>query len=271
MVRGARLRLCACGRARLGPLRRRIRIHGCHRAGGLRRADRLDRTATLVQRPRRRHRPVLLRHGAMADGDAQPARPRLHRALRRAGRPVSLLQLSRRHLLQLPFILVRQPARRQPASPRRRCGPSADALRSRRRHHRAHARRRLVARALRVRTARRDQGAGALDRALGQDGSAPARQHPRLRRSQSAQEARRHRRQERARGASPVRSGRIPPARSCCRSTIGTSREWTTDSWTARRCACSSAAPTSGARSRNGRSHARNTCAISCARGPPAA
>ena len=119
------------------------------RAGGLRRADRLDRTATLVQRPRRRHRPVLLRHGAMADGDTQPARPRLHRALRRAGRPVPLLELSRRHFLQLPFVLVRQPARRQPASPRRRRGASADALRSGRRHHRAHARRRLVARALR--------------------------------------------------------------------------------------------------------------------------
>ena len=59
--------------------------------------------AALVQRPRRRHRPVLLRDGAMADGDAQPARPRLHRALRRAGRPVPLLELSRRHFLQLPF------------------------------------------------------------------------------------------------------------------------------------------------------------------------
>ena len=150
--------------------------------------------ATLVQRPRRRHRPVLLRHGAMADGDAQPARPRLHRALRRARRPVPLLQLSRRHFLRLPFVLVRQPARRQSASPRRCRGAPADASRSRRRHHRAHARRRLVARALRLRTARADQGAGAVDRALGQDGPAPARQHPRLRGSAGAQEARRHRR-----------------------------------------------------------------------------
>ena len=211
MVCGTRLRLCACGRARLGALRRRIRIHGCRRAGGLCRADRLDRATTLVQRPRRRHRPVLLRHGAMADGDARPARPRLHRALRRARRPVPLLQLSRRHFLRLPFVLVRQPARRQSTSPRRCRGAPADASRSGRRHHRAHPRRRLVARALRLRKARADQGAGAVDRALGQDGPAPARQHPRLRGSEGAQEARRHRRQERARGAPPIRSGRIPP------------------------------------------------------------
>ena len=56
-------------------------LHGAERAAGLCRADRLDRQAGLVQRPGRRHRPVVLRHGAMADGDAQPARPRLHRAL----------------------------------------------------------------------------------------------------------------------------------------------------------------------------------------------
>ena len=37
--------------------------------------------AAVVQRPGRRHRPVLLRDGAMADGDLQPAGPRLHRAL----------------------------------------------------------------------------------------------------------------------------------------------------------------------------------------------
>ena len=34
-----------------------------------RRADRLDHQAGLEQRPRRRHRPVVLRDGAMADGD----------------------------------------------------------------------------------------------------------------------------------------------------------------------------------------------------------
>ena len=37
--------------------------------------------AAVVQRPGRRHRPVLLRHGAVADGDLQPAGPRLHRAV----------------------------------------------------------------------------------------------------------------------------------------------------------------------------------------------
>ncbi len=51
------------------------------RAAGLCRADRLDRPAAVVQRPRRRHRAVLLRDGAMADGDVESARPRLHRAL----------------------------------------------------------------------------------------------------------------------------------------------------------------------------------------------
>ena len=65
--------------------------------------------------------------------------------------------------------------------PAGRTGRAADALRSRRRHHRAHARRRLLARALALLAARRHQGAGALDRALGQDGAASARQHPRLR------------------------------------------------------------------------------------------
>ena len=149
------LRLCARRRARLRPVRRRIRVHGSHRAGGLRRADRLDRKPALVQRPGRRHRAILLRHGAMADGDDEPARPRLHRALRRARRSVPLLELSRRDFLQLPLVLVREPARRQSASSRRCKRPAADALRSRRRDHRAHALRRLVARALAVRAARR--------------------------------------------------------------------------------------------------------------------
>ena len=147
---------------------------------GLCRADRLDRATTLVQRPRRRHRPVLLRHGAMADGDAQSARPRLHRALRRARRPVPLLQLSRRHFLRLPFVLVRQPARRQSASPRRCRGPPADALDL----VGAITEHTLYDDWWRERSAferlGRDQGAGAVDRALGQDGPAPARQHPRL-------------------------------------------------------------------------------------------
>ena len=51
------------------------------RAAGLCRADRLDHPADLVQRQGRRHRTVLLRDGAVADGDAQPAWSRLHRAL----------------------------------------------------------------------------------------------------------------------------------------------------------------------------------------------
>ena len=54
---------------------------GRQRAAGLSRTDCLDRAAGMVQRPGRRHRPVLLRHGAVADGDLQPAGPRLYRAV----------------------------------------------------------------------------------------------------------------------------------------------------------------------------------------------
>ena len=48
----------------------------------------------------------------------EPAGARLHRALRRPGRSVPRLELSRRHLLQLPLGLVHVAARRQPAPPR---------------------------------------------------------------------------------------------------------------------------------------------------------
>ena len=120
----AGLRLCPRRRARRGPLRGRVRVHGTERAAGLCRADRLDHRAGLEQRPRRRHRPVVLRDGAMADGDHEPAGAGLHRALRRPGRPVSLLELPRRHLLQLPLGLVHLAARRQSAPPRRPARPA---------------------------------------------------------------------------------------------------------------------------------------------------
>ena len=204
------LRLCPRRRARLRPFRRRIRVHGAQRAAGLSRADRLDHQAGLEQRPRRRHRPVVLRDGAMADGDLQPAGARLHRALRRPRRSVSRLELPRRHLLQLPLGLVHEPARRQPAPPGRPARPAADDVRSRRRHHRPLARRRILARALALLAARQDQVPGAVDRALGQDGPAPARQHPRLRGGQGAEEARGHRRAQHVRSAPDVRPGRIP-------------------------------------------------------------
>ena len=139
----------------------------------------------------------------------EPAGARLHRALRRPGRPVSRLELPRRHLLQLPLGLVHVAARRQPAPPGRPARPAADEIRSRRRHHRPPARRRILARALALLAARPDQVPGAVDRALGQDGPAPARQHPRLRGGQGAEEARGHRRAQHVRSAPDVRPGRI--------------------------------------------------------------
>jgi predicted acyl esterase len=69
--------------------------------------------------------------------------------------------------------------------------------------------------------------------------------------------------------SSSTRSNSI--AASCCRSTSSTSKASTTDSCRARRFACSSAAPRSGARSRNGRSRARATFPTTCARALPAA
>ena len=74
----------------------------------------------LVQRPDRRHWPVVLRDGAVADGDLRPARPRLHHSLRRTGRSVPLLELPRRNFLLLPLGLVHVAARRQHAPPGRR-------------------------------------------------------------------------------------------------------------------------------------------------------
>ena len=102
------------------------------------------------------------------------------------------------------------PARRQPASPRRQARPAADEVRSGRRDHQPPARRRVLARALAVLAARQDQVSGAVDRPLGQDGPASARQHPRLRGGQGAEEARRHRRAQHLRSAQDVRPGRIP-------------------------------------------------------------
>ena len=65
-------------------------------------------------------------------------------------------------------------------------------------------------RALAVLAARQDQVSGAVDRPLGQDGTAPARQHHRLRGGQGAEEARRHRRAQYVRSAQDVRPGGIP-------------------------------------------------------------
>ena len=105
--------------------------------------------------------------------------------------------------------LVHVAARRQSAPPRRPARPAADEIRSGRRHHRPSARRRILASAFALLAARQDQVPGAVDRTLGQDGSAPARQHPRLRGGQSAEEARGHRRPQHLRSAPDVRPGRI--------------------------------------------------------------
>ena len=75
--------------------------------------DYLELIAWIVKQPwcngrDRRHRPVVLRDGAMADGDLRPAGARLHRAVRRAGRSVPRLELSRRHLLLVPLGLVHE-------------------------------------------------------------------------------------------------------------------------------------------------------------------
>ena len=107
--------------------------------------DYLELIAWIVKQPwcygqSWRHRPILLRHGAMADGDLQPARSRLHRALRRPRRPVSRLELSRRHLLLVSLGLVHVAARRQPAPARRQARPAADEIRSGRRDHQSSAR-----------------------------------------------------------------------------------------------------------------------------------
>ena len=67
--------------------------------------------------------------------------------------------------------------------------------------------------ALALLAARQDQVPGAVSRALGQDGPASARQYPRLRGGQGAEEARRHRRAQYFRGAPHVRPGRIPRKR----------------------------------------------------------
>ena len=81
MVHRAGLRLCARRRARRRPVRGRVQLHGAGRAAGLSRADRLDRQAAVVQRPDRRHRAIVLRDGAVADGDLRAAGARLHRAV----------------------------------------------------------------------------------------------------------------------------------------------------------------------------------------------
>ena len=175
--------------------------------------------AALVQRPRRRHRPVVLRDGAMADGDLQPAGACLHRPLRRARRSVSRFQLSRRDFLFVPLGLVHVAARRQPASPGRRPEPAADEIRSGRRDHRTHARRRILARALAVLAARQDQVPGSFRRPLGQDGAASARQHRGLRgaemRRRSSSSPARATPSKRTRCSTRSSSTR----RSCCRST----------------------------------------------------
>ena len=64
-----------------GQLRGRVRLHGCDEQQDYVELIAWIVTPELVQRPGRRHRPVLLRDGAMADGDLEPARPRLHRAV----------------------------------------------------------------------------------------------------------------------------------------------------------------------------------------------
>ena len=154
---------------------------GAERAAGLCRADRLDHQAGLEQRPRRRHRPVVLRDGAVADGDlrtrrASPAScPTTGWSTSTAARTITAASTA---------ATARSGTRRcapTTAPPGRPARPAADEVRSGRRDHRALARRRVLARALAVLAARQDQVPGAVDRPLGQDGPAPARQHPRLR------------------------------------------------------------------------------------------
>ena len=176
----------------------------------LSRADRLDHQAAVVQRPRRRHRPIVLRDGAVADGDLQPAGARLHRALRRL---VDQYRCSNYHggiycsYRSVWYTTLRADNQHRP---RRPAGPAADEVRPGRRDHRPLARRRVLAGALAVLAARQDQVPGAVDRPLGQDGPAPARQHRRLRGGEGAEEARGHRRAQHLRSAQDVRPGRFP-------------------------------------------------------------
>ena len=92
-------------------------------------------------------------------------------------------------------------------------GRAADEVRPGRRHHRAHTRRRILARALAVLADRQDQMPGPLGRTLGQNGAAPARQHHRLRAAEVAEEAGGDRRAQHLRSAPYVRPGRLPRER----------------------------------------------------------
>ena len=110
-------------------VRRRIRIHGWHRTG---RSTSL--TAWIAKQPwcNGRVGGIGQPYYAMAQwlmAKLNPPGLACIAPYGRAGRPVPLLELSRRHFLHLPFHPGTQPARRQPASPRGQDGACADAVR----------------------------------------------------------------------------------------------------------------------------------------------
>ena len=120
--------------------------------------------------------------------------------------------------------------------------------------------------ALAVLAARPDQVPGAVDRPLGQDGPAPARQYPRLRGGQGAEEARGHRRAQHLRSAPHVRSGRI--SREGAAAVLRSASQRQEQRLHGRRAgaSCSCAAPMSGAREEAWPPQRANPLPIICAK-----
>ncbi len=101
-----------------------------------------------------------------------------------------------------------------------------------------------------------DQGADIVDRPLGQDGAASARQHHRLREDRRAEEACRHRRARRVRGARPVRQDRLP-REGAAAVLRPPPQDRAKPLSRARRSSCMCVAPSNSAKKRNGRSSVR--------------
>ena len=165
---------------------------------------------SVVERQGRRHRAVVLLHAAMVHGHPEPAAPRLPRRLRRPQRSVSLHGLSGRHRGHVHPVLVQRQRTRVELLSGQQAAPARDGERPHPRVAAPPVLRRLVEGAHRVRAARQDQDPALLDRVLGQAGSAPAGQHPRLPARHGAEEARDERHRDRGLIADGFQHGRVP-------------------------------------------------------------
>ena len=208
MVRRAGLRLRTRRRARLRPVRRRIQLHGLRRATGLCRADCLDHQAAWCNG---RVGGIGQSYYAMAQWLMATSHPPGLACIVPYDGLVDQYRCSNYHggifcRYRSAGTIARADNMHRPAGARagRRCGSIWSATSpSMLSTTNSGASARLLA-------AGQDQVPGAVDRPLGQDGAAPARQHPRLRGGQGAEEARRHRRAQHLRGAPHVRPDRIP-------------------------------------------------------------